>query len=63
MKKATYNFETKDLGDKVKMTLSVNGKKEQSLYKMKNESEFFSLKELQDQLITNHLIEQDEGEL
>lgn len=63
MKKATYNFETKDLGDKVKMTLSVNGKKEQSLYKMKNESEFFSLKELQDQLITNYLIEQDEGEL
>lgn len=63
MKKATYNFETKDLGDKVKMTLSVNGKKEQSLYKMKNESEFFSLKELQDQLITNYLIKQDEGEL
>lgn len=62
--KKQYTFETNDLGDKFKMVLLVNGKKEQTLYKSKNnESVFVSLKELQDQLIANYLISEDEGEL
>jgi hypothetical protein len=65
MKKPSFKFETQDLQDKVKITLFVNGKKEGSLYKMKeNEfSSYFSVKEAQESLINNYLILNDEGEL
>jgi len=64
MKKPSFAFQTQDMGDKVKITLFVNDKRERSLFKMKERefSSYENLKEAQDSLITNYLINNDEGE-
>jgi len=64
MKKPTFEFDIKDLGDKVRITLLVNGKKDHSIYRLKENSEFsFSLNEAKDIMKANYLISEDGGEL
>jgi hypothetical protein len=63
--KETYRFEKQDLGDKIKIILFVNNKRESALFKMKERenSSFENLKEAEENLVASYLASIDEGEL
>lgn len=63
--KETYRFEKQDLGDKIKVILFVNNKRESALFKMKERenSSFENLKEAEENLVASYLASIDEGEL